>query len=368
MRRGENIYRRKDKRWEGRYAVGKNTNGKTKYRSVYGKTLQEVREKLYPQKMKYQFLMDFQGEAAILFCEWGLHWLQEIKPAIKQSTYANYEHKLVHYVFSLIGDYNLNELNEEIAEQLLAHLKEQELQSSTIHAIFRIINQCLHSALNKELIKENPFTSIQLPKVIKKKNQSLTKQEQKRLEEAALKREEGKGIPVFLALHAGLRIGEIAALSWKDIDFENRMIHVEATYQRVSNSEDQRKTVLVYMDSKTPSATRSIPMSLMLTQLLWKRKQESTGSYVVSGKNYPSEPRLLTYHFHQIREEANLAGVNFHRLRHTFATRCLESNGDIMSVSALMGHSSTQMTLDTYAGSLMEQRIRVVEQMEKDLE
>ncbi|EOH97728.1 tyrosine-type recombinase/integrase [Enterococcus pallens] len=365
MRRGENIYRRKDKRWEGRYPKGKKANGKTKYGSVYGKSLQEVRAKLYPLKIKYQLIQTVQGEAAIPLNEWGYRWLQEVKPGVKPSTYANYEHKLVHYVLSVIGPYNLNELDEAVAEELLTTLVEQDLKPSTIQVIFRITKQCINHAIRKKLIKENPFGLIKLPKVEKNRNQALTKQEQKRLETVALKEEKGQGLPTLLALHAGLRIGEISALTWQDIDFNNNLIHVHSTFQRIFGVYNGRKTELLYSSSKTATSTRSIPMSQAVKNQLLQHKEQADGPYVFCRKHRPWEPRLLTYHFHRIRKKAGLTHVHFHQLRHTFATRCLESQGDIMSVSALLGHSSTQMTLDTYAGTLVEQRIQVVAQMEQ---
>lgn len=366
MRRGENIYWRKDKRWEGRYPKGKKANGKTKYGSVYGKTLQEVREKLYPLKAKYQQLKHTQGETAISLNEWGHQWLREVQKGIKQSTYANYEHKLIHYVLSSIGEVGLNELDENVGEQLLVSLQERGLRPSTIHAIFRIVNQCVNWAIRKKLLKENPFATVQLPKIEKVKNQALTRSEQKRLEKVAATEKNGKGLPTLLALHAGLRIGEIAALAWRDIDFENNRIQVRGTFQRVfSLLAEEKKTELIYTSSKTASSVRLVPMSQTLRKLLLKQRKQANGEFVLSNRHQPMEPRLLTYHFHRIRGKAGLLGVHFHQLRHTFATRCLESQGDIVSVSALMGHSSTQMTLDTYAGSMMEQQIQVVRQMEQ---
>ncbi|MGG5314914.1 tyrosine-type recombinase/integrase [Enterococcus sp. AZ072] len=365
MRRGENIYRRKDKRWEGRYPKGKKANGRTKYGSVYGKTLKEVREKLYPLKLQYQLIQTNHGEAAITFNEWGYLWLQEIQSNVKQSTYANYVHKLEHYVLNVLGDYSLNELDEGAAELLLKDLEKRRLKPSTIHAVFRITKQCINLAIRKKMIKENPFALVQLPKLVKNRNQALTKQEQKRLETTALSTKNGQGLPTLLALHAGLRIGEISALTWKDVDFENNLIHVHSTVQRIIGLFDERKTGLIYTSSKTASSTRLIPMSQLVKKVLWQQKQQAKGEFVLTNNENPVEPRLLTYHFHRIREKAKLTTIHFHQLRHTFATRCLESRGDIMSVSALMGHSSTQMTLDTYAGSLMEQRFQVVDQMEK---
>lgn len=367
MRRGENIYRRKDKRWEGRYPKGKKANGKTKYGSVYGKTLQEVREKLYPLKVKYQQIQKTQGETTTTLNEWGHQWLQQVQPSVKGSTYANYEHKLVHYVLTQIGQYGLNELNEEVAEELLASLKQRALQPSTIQSIFRITKQCIYAAIRKKLLKENPFTLVSLPKVVKKRDQALTKQEQRRLETVAHAEKKGKGLPVLLALHAGLRIGEIAALTWQDIDFDNQLIHVQATVQRITGSYFTQKTALLRTSSKTASSVRTIPMSQTIKQALLKQRKHSQGRFVFSIKGQPMEPRLITYHFHRMRQKAQLPTIHFHQLRHTFATRCLECRGDIMSVSALMGHSSTQMTLDTYAGSLLEQRIQVVARMEKTI-
>lgn len=366
MRRGENIYYRKDGRWEGRYIKGKKANGKTKYGSVYGKTFQEVRKKLYPLKAKYQSLRVLHGESIITFKEWVNFWKVEIHPEIKSSTYANYQYKLEHYVTPYIGDFNLNELDEEVAQNLFQQLNDQRLKSSTIQAIFRIINQVMNHAIQKKKIKENPFCKIRFPKKLKKKQQALSRKEQKRLEKIALAHQKGQGLPILLALHAGLRIGEISALRWEDVDFNANQLHIHSTYQRVLNDEDtQKRTSLVYTRTKTESSVRIIPINQKIKAILQQQKKQTTGDFVCSLMDHPAEPRLLTYHFHRIRTKAGLSSIHFHQLRHTFATRCIESNGDIVSVSALMGHSSSQMTLDTYADALMEQRTQVILKMEK---
>ncbi|MBO1305599.1 site-specific integrase [Enterococcus sp. 669A] len=366
MRRGENIYFRKnDKRWEGRVIIGRKSNGKPRYKSVYGKNILEVKLKLYPLKLKYQLLREEHGDSCMSFQDWGIEWLRLVQADIKESTFSNYEHKLSFYALSAIGMYSLNELDEAVGLELLDSLLERELQPSTIQVIFRIVKQCVNRAIEKKLIKVNPFNDIKLPKVMKKTDQALSKKEQKQLEKAALSAEKGYGLPTLLALHAGLRIGEAAALPWENVDFERNTIRVDATYQRVLTAMNDTKTELVYTSSKTASSIREIPMSKTLKNALLEHKKQATGEFVFSNKANPSEPRLLTYHFHQIRKKANLEHVHFHQLRHTFATRCVESRGDIVSVSVLMGHSSPKMTLDRYAGSMMEQRIQVVNQMEE---
>lgn len=244
-------------------------------------------------------------------------------------------------------------------------MKEQGLKETTIRAILRIVNQMIHSAIEKKQMKENPFLLIKMKKVRKLKVAALTKNEQKHLKKTALAEEKGRGIPVLLALYAGLRIGEISALTWRDIDFETNQIHINSTFQRVLSQNEDQKTSLIFSGSKTASSVRSIPLGRMLRKILLQHKQRTKGAFVCSEKNHPSEPRLLTYHYHQIREKAGLQDIHFHQLRHTFATRCVESSGDIVSISAMMGHSSSKMTLDIYADSLVEQRIQVMNQMEK---
>ena len=366
MRRGENIYwRRCDKRWEGRYAIGKKLNGKTKYRSVYGKTATEVKLKLYPLKAKYQLLQEEQGYSCITLEEWGFQWLNEKKQEVKESTYANYEHKLCHNVLREIGRYALNELDEYAAAALLDALVERNLKASTIRSIFRIAKQCVNDAIKRNMMKVNPFALIKLPNADKATDQALTKEEQKSLEETAAEEKMGRGLPVLLALHAGLRIGEIAALKWSDLDFKSNFINVKATLQRVFSVLDGKKTELIYSTAKTAASVRSIPMSDTLKRALVAHKAQSTGEFVFSTKENPSEPRLLTYHFHRIRKVAGLEHIHFHQLRHTFATRCIESGADIKTVSNLLGHSSAKMTLDIYTHSTRDQQILVVKHMEQ---
>lgn len=364
MRRGENIYKRRDKRWEGRYAVGKKSNGKTKYRSIYGKSAKAVQQKLYPLKAKYLRLQEEEGDSCITLEEWSYRWLHEVKSEVKESTFANYNHKLCNYVVTAVGHYALNELADGAGQELLDDLIQRALKPSTMQAIFRIAKQCLNSAIEKKLIKVNPFAKIKLPKVVKVENQGLTKQEQKTLEETAMAEKDGRGLPTLIALHSGLRIGEVAALAWTDVDFENNLIRVKSTYQRVLSTKGEQATELIYSSAKTASSIRAIPMSNALRNAMLQHKEQSEGEFVFSIKGKPMEPRLLTYHFHQIRKKADLEHVHFHQLRHTFATRCIESGADVKNVSYLLGHSSAKMTLDTYTSSMLEQRIEVVKQME----
>ncbi|MGM0340203.1 tyrosine-type recombinase/integrase [Enterococcus sp. AZ007] len=368
MRRGENIYQRKDGRWEGRYRKGRKADGQVKYGYVYGKSLREVRMKLYPLKARYQTIQSMQGSSCIPLEEWGCQWLRAIKKDVKPSTYANYHYKLTKYVFPFIGDRSLNELTHETGNYLVQQWSLYGLKSSTMKVIMQILGQCLNKAKKGDHIKENPFSSIKLPKERKQKIRSLTEKEQEKLETAAINVGGVRGLPTYLALNTGLRIGEIAALRWTDIDFERNLIHVSHTYQRVASMDGLRKTQLVYDTVKTEASTRLVPFGTIMKRKLLRLKRHSMSQYVFSTQDRPMEPRLLTYYFHQLREKAGVQDIHFHQLRHTFATRCLEAQGDILSVSAILGHTSTQLTLDTYADSMIEQRMQVIVQLEKHLQ
>lgn len=368
MRRGENIYQRKDGRWEGRYQKGKKADGQTKYGYVYGKSLREVRMKLYPLKVRFQTIQSMQGSSCIPLEEWGWQWLRTIKKDVKMSTYANYQYKLTKYVFPFIGDCSLNELTYETGNKLVQQWGLYGLKSSTMKVIMQILAQCLSKAKKGEFIKENPFSSVKLPKERKQKIRSLTEKEQEKLETAALNVSGVRGLPTYLALNTGLRIGEIAALRWTDIDFERNLIQVSHTYQRVGSVNGLRKTQLVYGTVKTDASTRLVPFGTGLKGKLLRLKRQSTSQFVFSTHDRPMEPRMLTYYFHQLRRKAGVQDIHFHQLRHTFATRCLEAQGDILSVSALLGHTSTQLTLDTYADSMIEQRMKVIVQLDKRLQ
>lgn len=364
-RKGENIYKRKDGRWEGRYKKGRKENGQLKYGYLYGKTYNQVKQDLYKFKVKYQTNANLQDDCSLSYENWGILWLSQQKNYIKISTYSTYEYKLKKYVFPYIGDVWLNQITREKIQSLIDIWQNQGLKASTIHVIYQIVKKTTQVAFEQQIIYQLPCQKIYLPKKKKAHPKSLTRQDQHVLEKKVKSLPLYKGLPVLLALNAGLRIGEISALQWKDIDFDKRLIHVQQTLQRIPSPSKKKKTQLKFDSSKTESSNRIIPISVSLYKYLKKWRRKSSGSYVCSRSSKPLEPRLLTYYFHQIRKSCNFNNIHFHQLRHTFATRCIESNGDVASVSKLLGHSSIQTTLDVYTDSLLESRQRVIVQMDK---
>lgn len=367
-RRGENIYKRKDGRWEGRYIREYRSNGSVHYGYVYAYTYKEVRRTLLPLKQQEPTYKKKESQWSPSVTSWFTDWLNLRREELKPSTYATYQYKIHRYVLPIVGERILTECTSETIRQLVTYWKDEcQLSASTIKAIFQLVRRAFGNAHKKGYLFEDICDKVALPRMKRTKVMALSTQEQKRLERAASKTPEG--LPTILALHTGLRIGEIAALTWENIDFANRKLYVENTYQRVLlPSETGEKTSLVLGETKTESSRRCVPLSGKLVRLLKKwRHGQSDYQYLFTKNGRPAEPRLLSYHFQKIVKSAAINQTHFHQLRHTFATRCMEAQGDIASISSLLGHSSAKTTLDIYVDSLFEQREQLILKMEQQL-
>lgn len=364
-RRGENIYKRKDGRWEGRYIRDYRSDGSIHYGYVYAYTYKEVRNALLPLKQKGASNKSGSTLSIPTMTVWLREWLLGRKEELKPSTYATYQYKLQRYVVPYIGDKELTEFTEETVRSLVAAWqKEYELSASTIKSVFQVLQKALSAAFKKGYLLEDICENIVLPKQKNKKIRALSPKEQAQLEKTADR--DIAGLPTLIALHTGLRIGEISALTWDNIDLENRKLYVQNTYQRIPSSDQEgKKTSLVLGETKTMSSQRCIPLSRKLVRALKKWRKNSQSHYLFTSNGRPAEPRLLSYHFKRIAKKAALVNIHFHQLRHTFATRCMEAQADIVSVSTLLGHASAKTTLDIYVDSMFEQREKVINNMEQ---
>ncbi|MGG5329891.1 tyrosine-type recombinase/integrase [Enterococcus sp. AZ163] len=361
-RSGENIYFRKDNRWEGRYPVGRKKNGRLKYRSIYGKSYIEVKSALQIIKDQLPPILDKRSKN-VTFQQWSTQFLKIRDKQIKESTLASYSYKIDHYLLPNFSSTFLEHITAKDIQESLERWKDYGLSTSSIKVVMRLLSSMLNQAFKQGLITKNPCLTIQLPKEGRNKVGALSQKQQALLEKNVELDSNNNSRAVILALHTGLRIGEIAALKWADIDFEDSLIHVKSTFQRIMVP-NTNHTKLHYGTVKSIASQRIIPLSNKVKKLLLRLKKQTTSDYVFSVNNKPCEPRVLTYHFQRMKEKSNLLDIHFHQLRHTFATRCLEAKADIASLSSLLGHSSTQMTLDIYADSMLEQRVWIISSME----
>ncbi|MCB5952543.1 site-specific integrase [Enterococcus sp. BWT-B8] len=354
-KKGENIYKRKDGRWEGRYVKARTSTGKIIYGSVYGKKYTEVKEKLF--KVKAQHL---ENSAVInpyydLFSDWLQYWVTtQVKNQVKPTTYSNYFRLIKKHILPLLGNYPLTKLQTKDLQNFIFILQ-KDLSAGSIKNIFSIVKKCLNDAKRQSYIVENPCDFVELPKAKRTEVHALSIEQQRKLEFVAFQ-EKGCS-PVILSLYSGMRIGEISGLKWSDIDIENELIYVRRTVSRVlDESSLHSKTKLIEGTPKSSRSIRQIPLANNLKKYLLEKHKRAATEYVIEGATGLVEPRTITNHFKRNLKDAGLKDVKFHVLRNTFATRCIEKGIDVASLSKILGHQSIKMTLDTYTDSLMETR------------
>ena len=230
-----------------------------------------------------------------------------------------------------------------------------KLGAGAIRGVFGLLNRLLKMAAERGILFVNPCKGVRLPKSIIPNIEALTGTDQKKLEQIAL--HDKYGISVLLALYTGMRIGEICALKWADIDLETGILRVRQTMQRIACRNGNRKTKIVFDTPKSEKSNRLIPLPSQLQAILSERYTHSESEYVVSCRSGFTEPRAVRYRYYQILKKARIKRIHFHALRHTFATRCMELRFDVTTLSRLLGHSSIKMTLDIYTDSLLEHKI-----------
>lgn len=355
-RKGENIYRRKDGRWEARYIKGHRLNGSIHYGYCYGKTYHEARDKMNQARFA---LMNNQPQSVhgrrkrlSDYCD---EWLCLKRSSVKPATFVKYTTILEKYIKPDLGEYFSEAVSEILVEQFSYHLlHEKNLSQKTVRDILSVLNSILDYT-----VKQNPLArsvEIVYPRAEQKEMRVLTVEEQKRFTEYLLKDMDVCRFGVLLALMTGLRIGELCALKWGDISLEEKVIYVRHTMQRLKdlNPVSEEKTRIVTGGPKSGKSARVIPMNEDIANLCARWKKDNPDAYILTGKKEQFlEPRTLQYRMKLYTDACNLEGVHFHTLRHSFATRCVEAGFEIRSLSEILGHSSTRITLECYVHSSM---------------
>ena len=348
-RRGENIYLRKDGRWEGRYIKGRKRCGKAVFGYVYGRKYTEVKSTLIRMKALFAEVPKEEKREQTTFHTWAHHWLQtECKPYVKPGTYWLYQRNLSLHLLPALGTLFLHEVGEEILQQLALTLQEK-LAPSTVAGIFRLLRAILRAAHRKGFLKGEPPT-VKLRKPAVSPPRVLTCTEQRKLESASLR----SGEPaILIALYTGLRVGELCGMKWADVDLHHHVLTVQRTASRIRLPEGGTQTGLAA--PKTEGSVRAIPFPAFLSSVLTKlpRKNE----FVFPGENGNClDVRSMQYRLEHLAKKEGLSGIHMHTLRHTYATRCLEKQIGVETLSALLGHSSPAITLRYYAHTTLEQK------------
>ena len=357
-RRGENIYKRKDNRWEGRYIRGYDMTGKPQLGYVYAKSYREVREKLASAKVLG--VPDTVPDKKY-FDNYCREWLLLCRNRVKESTYVKYHTIVNKHLTPALGNCLPQNLNTIIIEEFSNNLLNVKgLSPKTVRDILTVIKSVLKYIQRQEDVF--PDIEIAYPKEQKKEIRVLTPEEQTRFTEFLLLDMDDVKFGILLALLTGLRIGEICALCWGDINIEERALNIGQTMQRLQITEQggrakegsAAKTKILFGEAKSENSKRLIPLTDYAAALCRRMYVSNPNAYVLTGdeRRY-MEPRTLQYRLARYAKDCGLADVHFHSLRHTFATRCIEVGFEIKSLSEVLGHSSVKVTLDRYVHSSM---------------
>lgn len=357
-KKGENIYKRKDKRWEARYIKGYTASGAARYGYCYGKTYREAKEKVELAKAAWLHNTptpaDNRRRRFSYYCD---EWLQLNKIRVKDSTYVKYSAIVENHIKVHLGGCFIGALSSVLIEQFTSELLyEEELAPKTVKDILIVLKSILQYTKG-QYSSAFPKLEIFYPKEPKKEMRVLTKEEQFLFIGYLLEDMDECKFGTLLALLTGLRIGEICALRWENISLKDNTLKITETMQRLKNlqNDGNTKTKIVISNPKSDTSARVIPLTDYAVKLCKKYDPHDSAAFVLTGKaNCIIEPRTLQYKMEKYTKAVGLKDVHFHTLRHTFATRCVEVGFEIKSLSEILGHSSPKITLERYVHSSLE--------------
>lgn len=358
-RTGENIYKRKDGRWEGRYLKGKTNTGKGSYGYVYGKTYREVKEKqlkAITQLVAKNTPTTLKNEDT--FGETALSWLSATEAQVKESSAVKYRSLLEKHIIPTFRDCRFCELTNEKIQTFSTELLTgggthgRALAAKTVSDILSVFRSILSFAAEQGKTIPTDGRGIRIKRK-QKPLRVLSRSEQDILCKYLLENADRKNIGILLCLFTGVRVGELCALRWEDISFHDYTVHIHQTMQRIKDrGENTAKTKVVVTEPKSPCSNRLIPIPQELTSVL-KTIPDRTG-YFLTGTEQQMEPRVMQNQFKRILGKCKIEHANFHALRHTFATRCIELNFDPKSLSEILGHANVTITMNRYVHPSMK--------------
>ena len=370
-RKGENIFKRKDGRWEARYIHHYDENGRAVYRYLYARSYTVAKEKRLRAMSEPEVAVvtsDDQTSLAFL-CN---KWLCDVKMSVKESTYSRYYMTVKRYIVPAMGDERVSAIGAReinaFSQQLMSRGDSSDgLSAKTVTDIIVVLKSILKYGVS-DGYATGQMTGVRYPAKEPRRVSIIEDAKLTELENLLISSEKRIAVGVLISLYTGVRIGELCGLRWRDVDIENGLMRICRTVERISEVDPlaKRKTKLIICDPKTESSIRTIPLPPFLLERLRNefcrvRASTALGSdaldiYVISGRSTPLEPHSVYAKYKRFLRANNLGDYTFHTLRHTFATRCIEAGFDAKSLSEILGHSSITTTLSIYVHPTMSQK------------
>lgn len=290
--------------------------------------------------------------------EWLNDWLElYVKTAVKERTYRKYKRQVEKYILPALGGYAIEQLSAVRLQKFSAALAESGLAANSVNSILSVMRSSLKTAVALGITEKQFSDLIVRPRVREKKVICFGKEEQRKIEQYIFKKNSPKLFGVILSLYTGLRIGELLALTWADVDLRQGVITVSKSCHDAWENGRYKK---VFDTPKTECAERVIPIPRQLLGSM-KELKRSGCPFVVMGKTeYGAQVRSYQKTFENLLKRLGIAHKGFHALRHTFATRALEVGMDVKTLSEILGHRDPATTLRRYAHSLMEHKTEMM--------
>lgn len=293
-------------------------------------------------------------------------WLERyMKHTIKIRTYNRYKCICELHLIKDLGDYGLAELKPNILQDFLLKLINDKYSTNTIKGIVSVLKQALKLAVTLEFIDKEYCSSLKLPTIEEKEISVFTKKEQKLIESFCLNQKRKNYIGIVICLYTGIRLGELLALTWDDIDFNSNLLTINKTSYSVKID---GKSQIVVDKPKTKKSNRIIPLPNQLIKLLKVMKKESDSKYIITTRSLGMvDNRSYQRTFKYILRINNITYRNFHSLRHTFATNAIELGMDVKTLAEILGHTNAMITLNRYSHSLLDYKIEMMNKLGKNL-
>lgn len=361
--------------WEGQFVAGYRANNKPIRRSLYGKTKQEVRTKLrdtIQQLERNEYIEPSRMTVGQWLDEW---WKVYCLPLKKNSTCTGYEDEINLHIKPYLRDVRLQELKPQVVQLMVNGLIQEGKAASTVRKAYTVLHAALDQAVINQLLLHNPSHHAILPKMEQPEIRFFTLEEQRRFIAALPDSTSGRAL--YFILGTGIRAAELTGLRWSDVCGSSFIVRQTIRRNRDFREEAACRTYLEASSPKTRAGRRTIPLSHKMQEVLAVQRQmqeqmkekkgdawNPDGLVFCSEVGTPYEGRNLTRTLHRTLKKAKLEIMGVHALRHTFATRAIESGMDVRTLSEILGHTKVALTLQLYAHSSIETKIQAMQGMD----
>lgn len=301
------------------------------------------------------------------FKDLSMQWFEIKRKYLKESTEAFYMFELYNYILPELGDINVEKITEELIQasvykwQTANNEHGRMIKKATISNLIMLIKQIVRYGNKKGIMPVLEFEVYYLPETYENKNKTYTREEQDKIEEVILSELSFKSFGILLSLNTGIRIGELCALRWCDIEIERGIMTIHTTLQRVYNQNASPKTKVIIGNPKTEKSIRSIPLSPKLQNIIKTLPDINCEGYILTNNSSYIEPRTFRRFYKSFLMKHNIKCLNFHCLRHSFATRLIQNGADYKCVSELLGHTNINTTLNMYVHPDLKQKRSCIE-------